>query len=147
MCAINIKSMMLRRFILSQPIPTKFLDMLPLPVVVVEFTEETLNHTFVFLNNKFNSIIGWSLNEIPDKDHWWQKVYPDAQYQKVVESQWELSMESLDSDNDSFVSMTVNIKTKHNGVKRFNVCTELKNVLIDGYYVVTFEEVNESHDD
>jgi hypothetical protein len=128
---------------LSQSVPTKFLDMLPLPVVVVEFNEETLNHTLVFLNNKFNSIIGWSLEEIPDKDHWWQKVYPDLQYQKVVESLWELNMESFDSDKDSFVSMTVNIKTKHNGVKRFNVCTELKSVLIDGFYVVTFEEVNE----
>jgi len=117
--------------------------MLPLPIIVVELNEETLNHTLVYLNNTFTNVIGWSLTEIPDKDHWWQKAYPDPHYQKVVESLWELSMESLDANNDSFVIVTVNIMTKYNGEKRFKVYTELKSALMDGYYVVAFEEINE----
>ena len=126
---------------MSKSIPTKLFDLLPLPILVVELNEDNLNHTFIYLNNSFANTIGWTLVEIPDKDHWWQKAYPDPNYQKVVESLWELGMESIDSKNDEFVTMTVNIMTKCNGVKRFKVHTELKSALVDGYYVVTFEGV------
>jgi PAS domain-containing protein len=127
-----------------KPIPTTSFDMLPLPIMVVELNEEALNHTIVYLNQSFINIIGWDLADIPDKNHWWQKAYPDPHYQKVVESLWELSMESIDAEKDSFVTVTVNIQTKRHGVKRFKVYTELKSALMDGYYVVAFEEINES---
>jgi hypothetical protein len=51
-------------------------------------------------------------------------------------------MESIDAEKDSFVTVTVNIQTKSHGVKRFKVYTELKSALMDGYYVVAFEEIN-----
>jgi hypothetical protein len=129
---------------LSKPIPTKFFDMLPLPIVVVKIIEDTLNHPLEYLNASFSESIGWSLEEIPDKEHWWQTAYPDPQYQKVVERLWEMSIESEGSNNDDFIFMTVNIMTKHNGTKRFNVYTELQSALLDGYYVVAFEEISES---
>lgn len=110
--------------------------------MVVELNKEALNHTIVYLNQEFINIIGWDLTDIPDKNHWWQKAYPDPHYQKVVESLWELSMESIDAEKDSFVTVTVNIQTKGHGVKRFKVYTELKSALMDGYYVVAFEEIN-----
>ena len=129
---------------MTKSIPTEFLNMLPVPVLVVELKEEDLNHHIIYSNKAFSNIIGWSLKEIPDKEHWWKKAYPDPNYQKVVESLWELSMESIDSNNDNFVTITVNIMTKSNGTKRFKVNTELKSALVDGYYTVTFEEVSES---
>jgi len=129
---------------MSKSIPTTFFDMIPLPIIVVKHSDETLNHLLVFLNSSFNNVIGWDLTEIPDKKHWWFKAYPDPSYQKVVESLWEIGMESLDSNNDSFVIVTVNIMTKYNGVKRFKVYTELKSALMKGYYVVALEEVTES---
>jgi len=119
--------------------------MLPVPILIVEHKEESLNHNIIYSNSAFSSIIGWSLEEIPDKAHWWQKAYPDPSYKKVVESIWELNMETIDPNNDSFVTITVNITTKCNGVKRFKVNTELKSALLDGYYVITFEEVFEQN--
>ena len=55
-----------------------------------------------------------------------------------------MTMESKGSNNDNFVIMTVNIMTKHNGSKRFKVYTELESALLEGYYVVAFEETSES---
>jgi PAS domain-containing protein len=130
--------------IMASLIPTKFFDMLPLPILVVENNEKSLNHSIVYLNPSFSKIIGWSLDEIPDKEHWWHTAYPDPQYQKVVERLWEMSIESKGTNNDNFVLMAVNIATKPNGIKRFNVYTELESALLDGYYVVAFEETNES---
>jgi hypothetical protein len=119
--------------------------MLPLPILIVEIIEDSLNHPIVYLNPNFINNIGWSLDEIPDKEHWWQAAYPDPQYQQVVERLWEISMESKDSNNDNFVLLTVNIMTKYNGVKRFKVYTELKSALLNGYYVIAFEELSDSN--
>ncbi|MFT6123254.1 MAG: hypothetical protein ACJASG_001785 [Oleiphilaceae bacterium] len=128
---------------LSTPIPTQFFDMLPLPILVVKIINETLNHSLVYLNTSFSEVIGWDLDDIPDKEHWWKTAYPDPQYQQVVERLWEMSMETKNSQNDNFVLLTVNIMTKHHGVKRFKVYTELESALLDGYYVVAFEEVSD----
>mgnify|MGYP003626008464 FL=1 len=117
--------------------------MLPLPIVVVKIVADTLNHPFVYLNASFSKVIGWNLEEIPDKEHWWTTAYPDPQYQEVVKRLWEISMET--KDNDNFVFMTVNLMTKHSGIKRFKVYTELESALLDGYYVVAFEETNASY--
>ena len=115
--------------------------MLPLPILVVKNTGPELNHPLVYLNPCFTEVIGWSLQDIPDKQHWWQTAYPDTQYQKVVERLWEMSMETKSSGDDNFVSMDVNIMTKFAGSKRFKVFTELKSNLLEGYYVVAFEEL------
>ncbi len=125
---------------LLQFISTKHFDNLPQPIIVVEDNQETLNHNFVYLNQSFKEIIGWTLKEIPDKEHWWKTAYPDPKYQKVVETLWEIEMESIDLDSDNFVTITVNIMTKHNGMMRFEVKTELKSSVMDGYYAVIFEE-------
>ena len=138
-----MQKILVKGFNLAMLIPTKFLDMLPLPILVVEKTEQTLNHSVVYLNLNFSKIIGWNLDEIPDKEHWWRTAYPDPQYQKVVERLWEISIESKNLDNDNLVLMTVNIMTKNNGIKRFKVYTEMESALLDGYYVVAFEEIIE----
>lgn len=117
--------------------------MLPLPILVAEIVEETLNHPVVYVNSTFSKIIGWDLADIPDKEHWWKTAYPDPQYQKVVERLWEIGMESSDTEHDNFVLVTVNIMTKHNGIKRFKVYTELESALLDGYYVIAFEETSD----
>jgi PAS domain-containing protein len=138
-----VQKILVKGFNLAMLIPTKFLDMLPLPILVVEKTEQSLNHPVVYLNLNFSKIIGWNLDEIPDKEHWWRTAYPDPQYQKVVERLWEISIESKNLDNDNLVLMTVNIMTKNNGIKRFKVYTEMESALLDGYYVVAFEEIIE----
>lgn len=124
---------------MRKSIPSTLLNMMPLPIVLVKYKANTLNHPIVFLNNSFSKLIGWTLEDIPDKEHWWQKIYPDVQYQKVVERQWELEVETALSRDDGFVLLMVNLMTKHNGQKRFKVYTELTDMLIQGYYIVALE--------
>lgn len=116
-----------------------FLATLPLPLLVVKEQVDDLNHPIVYINNCFKNVIGWDLNEIHDKNSWWLKAYPDPSYQNVVVRQWELAVESANQQNDSTVTMEVNIQTKFNEEQRFKVYSELKCSLIDGHYVVIFE--------
>jgi len=121
---------------------TQHFDNFIKPILVVEYNHDSLNHKLVYQNDSFKKVIGWTLDEIPDKEHWWKKAYPDPQYQKVVENLWEIEMESIDLNADEFVVITVNIMTKQNNVKRFEVKTELKSSVTEGYYAVIFDEVN-----
>ena len=66
----------------SKQIPTDFFDMLPIPIAVLELKDNTLNHPMIYLNSSFNRTIGWNLDDIPDKDHWWAKAYPDPRLSK-----------------------------------------------------------------
>jgi hypothetical protein len=116
-----------------------FLATLPLPLLVVKAIEDDLNHPIVYVNKQFKYIIRWDLQEIPDKNAWWHKAYPDPSYQNVVIRQWELAVEVADQQNDSSIVMEVNIQTKSNSELRFKVHSERKCSLIDGHYVVIFE--------
>ncbi|KXI28462.1 PAS domain-containing protein [Paraglaciecola hydrolytica] len=116
-----------------------FFNMLPTPIVVLHNSQPSLNHPFVFINQRFVDVIGWTLEDIPDKDHWWVTVYPNEDYQKVVARQWELEMLSAQETGKNFVTMQVNITTKHKGVRRFNVFTQFDFVLIPDHYIVVFE--------
>lgn len=128
---------------MAKPIPTQFFDLLPLPIVIVETSGEPLSQPLVYLNPSFTELIGWSLEEVPNKEQWWKVAYPDPQYQKVVERLWEMNVETLGSEKDNFVIMSVNIMTKHRGMKRFKVYTELRSALLEGFHVVAFEEIDE----
>jgi hypothetical protein len=124
---------------LNKVLPEKFFNMLPLPILVVKHMENTLNHPIVFANEKFTEELGWTAEEIPDKQSWWEKAYPDKNYQKVVERQWELEMLSAVENNEGFVFLDVNITTKQGLEKRYKVYTEINSQLVPGYYVVAFE--------
>jgi hypothetical protein len=124
-------------------LPKKFFNMLPLPIVVSKHLDDSLNYPMVFVNDKFIKEFGWTVADVPDKQTWWKKIYPDQDYQKVVERQWELQVSLALECDESFVFLDVNMMTKTGEQKRYKVYTEMKSQLIPGYYVVAFEQIND----
>jgi PAS domain S-box-containing protein len=45
--------------------------------------------TFEYFNPKFTEVLGYSLEDLPDKMTWFKKVYPDEEYRKMVYLIWE----------------------------------------------------------
>jgi PAS domain-containing protein len=120
-------------------LPTTFFDMLPVPIAVTKRVEGDLNSPILFVNSEFTEQFGWTLDDIPDKNSWWQHAYPEPKYQKAVASQWELAVEDAIEEGKGFILLDVNINTKHKGVKRFRVYTEINSLLIPGYHIVALE--------
>jgi hypothetical protein len=114
-----------------------------LPIVVSKHLDDSLNYPMVFVNDKFIKEFGWTVADLPDKQTWWKKVYPDQDYQKVVERQWELQVSLALECDESFVFLDVNMMTKAGELKRYKVYTEMNSQLIPGYYVVAFEQITE----
>jgi len=44
--------------------------------------------TFEYVNPKFTEILGYTLEDLPDKSTWFRKAYPDPAYQEMVRDVW-----------------------------------------------------------
>ncbi len=44
--------------------------------------------SFEYFNPKFTEIFGYTLNDLPDKATWFEKAYPDPEYQEMVRDIW-----------------------------------------------------------
>lgn len=109
------------------------------PILVAKAIEGSQNNLVVYLNEKFITTLGYTMDDIPDKVTWWQRAYPDPSYRKVVKAQWELLFQEALEQDASSISMEVDIWTKFHGERRFNVQTEVKCLTIPEHFVVTFE--------
>ena len=47
------------------------------------------DRTFEYFNPQFTKIFGYTIEEIPDKDTWFEKAYPDEEYRNKVFSAWK----------------------------------------------------------
>jgi signal transduction histidine kinase len=43
-------------------------------------------------NDRLVQILGYTIQDIPDLDHWWRAAYPDPGYRKGVMDQWETDL-------------------------------------------------------
>lgn len=119
-----------------------YLNSLPFAALVAKDDKSTLNHQVVHLNNKFLTEIGYTLEEIPDKNSWWLTAYPDPAYQKVVARHWELAVETYNESEGKHVVMDAEIRTKDGGPKMFRVYSEAEKYQFPGFYIVMFEPID-----
>ena len=122
-------------------IPEEYLNNLPLSAIVVKDDQESLNHEVVFVNRQFIKEMGYTNEDIPDKNTWWVTAYPDKDYQKVVAQQWELTVELYNPNESNYIAMEANICTKHHGTVRYKVYSEASDHLIPGHYIVMFSKM------
>lgn len=120
-------------------IPTRFFDILPVPILVTKLHPNEELERIVYVNKSFIRELGWTLEDIPTKATWWRTAYPDVDYQKVIARQWELQVAHAKEVEDSFVTMQANVETKHAGQKRFEIYTQIDADMISDHWVIVFE--------
>lgn len=114
----------------------KVADFLPYPFIIAEdFGDEHLN---TYLNEKFLEEIGYTLDEIPTIDAWYEKGYPDETYRKQVISNWDQAEIDAQNEHKVFVKMKSQVTCK-NGFKRWY---EIKASVISKIHVVAFVDVD-----
>jgi PAS domain S-box-containing protein len=45
--------------------------------------------TYEYVNHKFTEIFGYTLEDIPRREHWLEKAYPDPEYRQKVQACWK----------------------------------------------------------
>ncbi|MEW6401522.1 MAG: PAS domain S-box protein, partial [Chloroflexota bacterium] len=58
--------------------------------MLVAFNQDT---RVEFVNTKFVELFGYTIEDIPDADHWWPLAYPDEKYREEVKALWKAKTE------------------------------------------------------
>lgn len=111
-------------------------DFLPYPFIIAEIIENI--HWNTFLNEKFLEEIGYSYNEIPTIETWYEHAYPDEEYRNQVIATWNREEIEAQRKGTVFVKSQSQVTCK-NGVKRWY---EIKASVINKVHVVAFVDLD-----
>jgi PAS domain S-box-containing protein len=96
-----------------------------------------LDQTFDYFNPEFTSILGYTLEDLPDKTTWFEKAYPDEEYRAQVRQTWRgdylTFAGSIDQEPRVFKVTGKDLKVK---VIRFRAV-----FLGDGRQLLTYEDI------
>lgn len=114
----------------------KVADFLPYPFIIAEVIDGV--HQNTYLNEKFLEEIGYTLNQIPTIEKWYDHAYPDLLYRESVINNWD--QEELESQQSEMVFVKNKSQvTCKNGTKRWY---EIKASVIDSIHVVAFVDLD-----
>lgn len=114
----------------------KVADFLPYPFIIAEVIDGIHHNTY--LNEKFLKEIGYSLEEIPTIEKWYEKAYPDEFSRNKVISAWDQAEIESQQSEKVFVK-NKSLVTCKNGSKRWY---EIKASVIDKIHVVAFVDLD-----
>lgn len=111
-------------------------DFLPYPFIIAEdFGDKHLN---TYLNEKFLEEIGYTLEEIPTIETWYEHAYPDQEYRENIIRNWNLEEKESQQQDRAFVKKK-SLVTCRNGSKRWY---EIKASVINKIHVIAFVDLD-----
>lgn len=111
-------------------------DFLPYPFIIAEVIDNV--HFNTYLNEKFIEEIGYSLEEIPTIEAWYEHAYPEKEYMDKVISDWDNEQLLSEQKGKIFVKNKSYVTCK-NGTKRWY---EIKASVINKIHVVAFIDLD-----
>ncbi|UPT70242.1 MAG: PAS domain-containing sensor histidine kinase [Flavobacterium sp. JAD_PAG50586_2] len=114
----------------------KVADFLPYPFIIAEVIDGIHYNTFV--NEKFSEEIGYTLEEIPTIETWYEHAYPDEAYRQKVIRDWDEEEINSKQEGKVFVKMKSHVTCKK-GMKKWY---EIKASVIDKLHVVAFVDID-----
>src|SRR5258708_7512204 len=114
----------------------KTIDLIITPLVLAN--EET-SPSHQYFNNDFLSQIGYNIEEVPNKNTWFEKAYPDEKYRQEVIKTWDNCLETAKLNGDTHVHMVAKVCCADGCFKWFDIHENT----FGQNKVVTFLDVNE----
>ncbi len=111
-------------------------DFLPYPFIIAEVINGV--HLNTFLNEKFKEEIGYTLQEIPTLQAWYEKAYPVAAYREIVINEWDGEEINSRQEGKVFVKKKSQVTCK-NGSKKWY---EIKASVLDNLHIVAFVDID-----
>lgn len=106
----------------------------PVPLCLIEADGRILS-----LNRRWTQILGYTLEDIPHIENWWEQAYPDPDYRAHVRNLWRMGIRDLKKTGSELKATELKIRCK-NDVRR--------NLMIGGAMVgqdlmISFYDVTE----
>lgn len=114
------------------------LDFLPYPFLISERRNSIYYNLYV--NKKFVEEIGYSLEELPTIDDWFNVAYPDETYRQEVISGWQDRIRTAVVRGEDSILMKVIVRTKSDGYQWF----EIKCTTSEQFQMVAFVNIGDA---
>jgi PAS domain S-box-containing protein len=109
----------------------------PLPLCYVD-SKGKLEYT----NDRFTELLGYTTEDVPDLDAWWERAYPDPEYRKWVLSAWDKAIQDARNQGADIQPIEYQVTSKNGQVRMFQIGSIM---LLDGF-LATFMDVTERHE-
>jgi two-component system cell cycle sensor histidine kinase/response regulator CckA len=100
------------------------------------------DHRFEYLNPKFMALFGYTKRDIPDKETWFKKAYPQKDYREKIRSTWDNDQRDENSglivNNNIARVFAVRCKNGEEKIIRFGVVP-----LEEGKQFLTYQDITE----
>ncbi len=114
----------------------------PLPMLIATSPPEGRT---LMLNRRFIEVLGYTLEDIPNLDAWWPRVYPDPGYRMEAQRRWSEAIERMrDSRQDSLAEPVAVELTCKDGSRRF---VEIHMSVHTDRCLVVFNDLTQRHAD
>ncbi|MFO8022557.1 MAG: PAS domain S-box protein, partial [Perlabentimonas sp.] len=97
------------------------------------------NHRTLNVNKKFSETTGYTLDDIPTADDWWQKAYPDKVYRQDLKNQWDAAIKEALKTNSEIKPVETKVTCKSGTEKYFKIGS----VNVGNINIVTFTDITE----
>jgi len=95
--------------------------------------------TFESFNLKFTELLGYTIEELPDKQTWFERAYPDEEYRKQVLSAWKADTVNAPEIGEQ-KSRVFTVRCKDGEDKIIQFCVVL---LKDGRQLLTYQDITD----
>ena len=70
-----------------------------------------------YINPRFTEFFGYTLEEVPSVADWWPLAYPDEEYRKQIETEWQQKVEVATRNKSDIEPMQVTVTCKDGSTK------------------------------
>ena len=124
-----------------------FLDHLPIAALVIVFDDSQVSslsdQKIRFVNRKFIDLVGYRVEDIPDAQAWMDLAYPDPVYRREIMQLWEDDAAEALRRDEVTAKATVKVRCKDGSDRWFEVFSEVRSTIQDGYYIISFVDITE----
>ncbi len=97
------------------------------------------NGRITFINKRFQRLFGYTLEEVPTVEQWWQRAYPDPRYAEELAAIWERTMSQAMAGNGEMAPVETNVTCKDGRVRT----VEISGMILGGEVLVIFVDITE----
>jgi PAS domain S-box-containing protein len=69
-------------------------------------------HQNELINRKFSELFGYTIEDVPDEDHWWLLAYPDEEYRGTIRGEWQRRVEKAVMEKTDIESLEARVRCK-----------------------------------
>lgn len=116
----------------------KAANFLPYPFLVTEIETFDKHFQSLFFNENFIEEFGYTTQDIPDVDTWYELLYPNEAYRNEIREAWNAKLIDSMAKNEKAVKMKVRLKPKNKEEKWY----EIKTFFLENFFVMAFVDIN-----